>query len=145
MEKPLSFGPNQGEFRYVFFAPAMRFDETVAFYRDGLGLPIKGGFGGPEETTQGAYVQAGSGLIEIILDREGEMKSTVLPHGQDYTAPSGGYLLIEVDNVDQAYARATRQGIPIQQHLRTWPWGHRDFKVQDPCGTVVSLFSRITQ
>ncbi len=49
--------PYVGEFRYVFYAPRERYEDTLAFYRDVLGLPIVGGF------SHGTYFQASMGVI----------------------------------------------------------------------------------
>jgi len=139
------YGPNQNEFRYVFFTPPDRFEQTVAFYRDQLGLPYKGGFGDSQSPMQGAYIQAAVGTIEIIADRQGsDLIRSVLTAGEKYHPPVGGYLLIEVENIDTLYTRLVEQKATFHQPIHNWPWGFRDFKIQDPCGNTVCLFSRVT-
>ena len=52
-----------GEFRLVFYT--RDYEATVAFYRDGLELPIVGGWDrGPED--RGTLFQAAAGIIETL-------------------------------------------------------------------------------
>ncbi len=50
---------------------------------------------------------------------------------------------LEVDHVDDEYARLTSQGLspvmPIEDHL----WGDRGFAVQDPNGVIVYIYTPI--
>jgi predicted enzyme related to lactoylglutathione lyase len=140
MSDPAAF---QNEFRYVFFAPPERFDETVAFYRDVLQLPILGGFGESPTEMRGTYVQAAKGVLEIIADPgESELKRQALGPGQSFQPAQGGYLLIEVESVEDLHRRLTQEGAPIRGAVTDWPWGFRDFRIQDPCGNTLCLFSR---
>ena len=51
------------EFRFVFFA--RDYERTLAYYRDGLGLPIRDSWdSGPDD--QGTVFAAASGLIEVL-------------------------------------------------------------------------------
>jgi uncharacterized glyoxalase superfamily protein PhnB len=144
MSQATRYAPNQNEFRFVFFTPAGRFNETLAFYRDHLRLPYKGGFGDDNSPVQGAYIEAACGVIEMIADRQGsELVRSVLAAGQEYQPATGGYLLIEVENVDALYENLVQEKANFQQPIHDWPWGFRDFKIQDPCGNTVCLFSRV--
>ena len=138
--------PNQGEFRFIFFTPRDRFEQTVNFYRHTLQLPTRDGYGDSSESIQGAYVQAGSGVIEIIVDRQNsDLFLSVLQPGESYQPARGGWLLIEVDDVDGLYHRLEQEKVDMIQPIRTWPWGFRDFKLKDPCGNVLCLFSRVAR
>src|SRR5437764_15389875 len=92
-----------GEFRFVFYA--RDYDATVAFYRDGLGLPIVDGWDrGPED--RGALFAAAAGIIEVVHAR-----------GRPFSPPEGSWLLFEVEDVAARYRRARERGLPIQQAL----------------------------
>ena len=51
------------------------------------------------------------------------------------------HISIEVDDVDEAYARAKDRGVPIVYPLTDEPWGVRRFFVIDPNGIVINLLS----
>ena len=116
-----------GEFRFVFYA--QDYEKTVGFYRDGLDLPIVGGWDRGIDD-QGTLFGAARGIIEVVFGR-----------GRDFAPPMGSWLLFQVDDVDSCYQRALERGLPIKQDLLNRPWGHRDFKVSDPNGIVIGLFS----
>ena len=118
-----------GEFRFVYYA--QDYGATVAFYRDGLELPIVGGWDrGPED--QGTLFGAASGIIGVLhLD------------GRAFVPPQGGWLLYEVDDVAEQFQRARAKGLPLSEELADHPWGHRAFSVTDPNGLKVVLFSII--
>ncbi len=129
--------PYRGEFRYVFVAPHHLYEETVSFYRDVLGFPVVGGF------SYGTYLQASTGVVEIISDPgEGELRDQV--HGAgEYRPAQGAWLLIEVLDLDTVYQSSVEARAEILHEPRDWPWLFRDFKVKDPCGNVVCLFRRL--
>jgi predicted enzyme related to lactoylglutathione lyase len=52
-------------------------------------------------------------------------------------------LLIEVPNVDESAEQVRRRGATFLQEVRDWPWRFRDFKLADPCGNIICLFSRL--
>lgn len=61
-------------------------------------------------------------------------------------ARSGRYslvLTVEVDDVDEAYARAQRRGAEIALELRDEDYGQRYFLVVDPNGLVLKVMSAI--
>lgn len=133
----MSYETNQtrGEFRYVFYAPEDLYDDTVAFYRDLLQFRVIGGF------EHGVFLEAAAGVIEVIRDpRRSALRDFIFSHDR-YSPPSGGWLLIEVPNVDEVYARVAAHSAVLQAPLN-WEWGTRDFKVTDPCGNIVCLSSR---
>lgn len=133
----------QNEFRFVFFTPAGKYDETIAFYRDVMEFPINGGFGEQPEQMRGTYVQAAGAVLEIISDPdEGPFLGRVLERGTHFRPAQGGYFLIEVENVDVLYRRLLDSGVHLHRTIADWPWGFRDFMIQDPCGNVLCLFSR---
>ena len=118
-----------GEFRFVFYA--RDYNDTVSFYRDGLELPIIGGWDRALHD-QGTLFGAASGIIEVIH-----------PGGREFTPPVGAWLLFHVDDVDELYRRVRRKGLSIKLELTDRPWGHREFQVADPNGITVAVFSPI--
>jgi catechol 2,3-dioxygenase-like lactoylglutathione lyase family enzyme len=117
-----------GEFRAVWFA--RDYDAAVAFYRNGLELPVVGGWDRASDD-KGTLFGAASGIIEVI----------VLHDDQAYEAPTGVGLLVEVDDVDATYARLATKRL-TREPPATKPWGHRQFTVTDPDGVHVTLFSQ---
>ena len=120
---------SSGEFRFVYVAKD--YQETIAFYRDGLELPIVGGWDrGPDD--KGTLFGAASGIIEVIRN----------PDREAVEPPVGAWLLVEVDDVDESYQRAREKGLPIPQELINTAWGSRLFSISDPNGIKVDFFSR---
>ena len=48
---------------------------------------------------------------------------------------------VEVDDVDEAYARAKSADYEIVHELRNEPWGVRRFFVRDPFGAIVNILA----
>jgi catechol 2,3-dioxygenase-like lactoylglutathione lyase family enzyme len=119
-----------GEFRFIF--RARDYEASLAFYRDGLELPIVSSWDrGPAE--KGTLFQAGSGIIEVLA----------LAPGAEYVPLQGGELAYEVKDVDEWYRRIQDKGLPIRGELADKPWGHRTFSLTDPDGMKVILFTII--
>jgi catechol 2,3-dioxygenase-like lactoylglutathione lyase family enzyme len=118
------------EFRFIF--QSRDYEETVAFYRDGLELPVAGGWDRSADD-RGTLFRAASGIVEIKK----------LPSDREYTQLVGVWMAIEVDDVDAAYARIIEKGMPVKQELADQMWGHRDFSVVDPSGVEVVFFRRM--
>ena len=122
------------EFRAAYFARA--YEATLAFYRDGLGLPVVESWD-RSAGDRGTIFQAGDGRIEILA----------LPAMQDgdapwdYRSPAGVMMVIEVEDVAGLYERTEARGLPIRQKLDLQPWGHRSFVVLDPDGVGIYFFT----
>lgn len=124
-----------GQFRFAFFP--RDYESTVAFYRDGLELPIVGTWDrGPGPGERGTLFTAGSGLIETLALPENRDESV-----WDYRPPQGVLIVIEVDDVDSHYKSALEKELPIKEELRDQDWGHRSFRVSDPNGITLYFFS----
>jgi catechol 2,3-dioxygenase-like lactoylglutathione lyase family enzyme len=114
---------------FVFVVTTRRFDESLAFYRDLLGLGLV------EEWTEfghGAVLSAGDHAhVELIeLDVPDEPPPRHAP-----------FLGLQVDNVDQLHARLTAAGAQIAAPLADRAWGGRGFGVLDPNGVAVNVYS----
>jgi len=119
-----------GEFRFIF--RAKDYEASVAFYRDGLELPVVGSWDrGPSQ--RGTLFQAASGIIEVLA----------LAPGDAYVPPQGMELGYEVDDVDEWYQRAQKKDLPVSKEIADRPWGHRTFSITDPDGIRVILYSII--
>jgi catechol 2,3-dioxygenase-like lactoylglutathione lyase family enzyme len=58
---------------------------------------------------------------------------------EDLTAPVCPDISIQVDDVDQAWAKARQLGAEIVHPITDEPWGVRRFFVRDPDGHVVNI------
>jgi len=113
----------------VFVVSTGRFDDSLAFYRDLLGLELV------EEWTEfghGAVLSAGGpARVELI---ELEVPDDPLPRH----AP---FLGLKVTDVDATHERAVTANAPILSPLEERPWGGRGFAVQDPNGIGVNVYT----
>lgn len=119
-----------GQFRVVY--SPQDYEAAVAFYRDGLGLPVdhEWDFGGGD---RGIVFIAGGGMVELI---------GLMP-GQEYVKPQGIGLLIQVDDADRWFKLAGERALNVVQEPTTYPWGQRIVRLADPDGIVVSLFAPV--
>lgn len=116
------------EFRFYYFTS--RYEETVAFYRDALGLAVvrcwdRG------ETARGTVFRSpnGVGLIEV-------------EKGDGVPDFRGGFY-VEVPDIGLWYARVAAAGCPILRALGTTEYGHRNFRTADPNGVEVTFFEYV--
>ena len=119
------------DFRFVYFTPV--YDETVAFLRDAIELPVTEAWDRPGDH-RGTVFAAGSGVIEVLENEE-------LSRGPSHTANGGPFAAIEVADVDALHARIGAKSIPVHYPLADKPWGHRGFSVLDPNGVEIAFFS----
>jgi catechol 2,3-dioxygenase-like lactoylglutathione lyase family enzyme len=125
---------NKGQFRFAYFTP--EFESTVAFYRDGLGLSlIESWDRGPDD--RGALFAAASGTIEVLA----RPRSAQSSHFFDERPPQGAFIVIEVEDVEDVHRRAVERSLPIQQDLKTQPWGHHSVCLREPNGLTLYLFT----
>jgi catechol 2,3-dioxygenase-like lactoylglutathione lyase family enzyme len=122
-----------GQFRFSFFT--QDYEATVAFYRDGLELPVLE-FWDRSPDDRGILFGAASGMIEVLaFPRSGHAS-----HLFDDRPPQGAFMVIEVDDLEDRYRRAVEKGLPIKQKLTDQDWGHRSFCLSDPNGLIVYFF-----
>lgn len=125
-----------GQFRFAYFTP--KYEETVAFYRQGLELPsIEAWDRTPDD--RGTLFGAASGVIEVLA-LPGNAQSD---HLWDDRPPQGAFMVIEVDQVELLYQCAVEKGLPIQHELKDQGWGHRSFCVREPNGLTLNFFSEV--
>jgi predicted enzyme related to lactoylglutathione lyase len=115
---------------------------TVLFYGATLGLAP------PPNWSSDGYVPLRAGGVTI-----GVQKHTKLPVGHHFSPAHlagprgvGVEIVVEVDDVDRAYALASREaernGGQIEP-ISEQPWGARDFRLIDPDGYYVRVTSRV--
>jgi catechol 2,3-dioxygenase-like lactoylglutathione lyase family enzyme len=127
---------SRGQFRFSYFTPD--YDSTVAFYREGLDLPVLESWD-RDADDRGILFAAASGIVEVLV----RPSSGSPAHFWDDRPPQGAFMVIEVDDVEQTYRRAVLKGLPIQQHLMDQTWGHRGFCVREPNGLTLYFFTEI--
>jgi catechol 2,3-dioxygenase-like lactoylglutathione lyase family enzyme len=123
-----------GQFRFAYFTP--HYDATIAFYRDGLELPVVEAWDrAPDD--RGTIFGAASGLIEVLALPQGGHSD----HLFDARPPQGAFMVMEVNDVADCFRRVREKGLDIQQDLKDQDWGHRNFCVRDPNGLTIYIFS----
>ncbi len=122
-----------GNIRLIFVT--RKFAATLAFYRDGLELPVVEVWDhGLHE--RGAEFKAGSGTIQF--NALAAQSGYTLGLSTDHQGVSVG---IEVADIERWYRRACDNGLAISQELTTFPWGERGFTLTDPNGIGVYIYS----
>ena len=111
------------------------FDGAAALYRDGLGLPVAGGWDRPDG--RGLILSAGPSTIEI-LDRPQAALVDEVEAGGRVSGPVR--LAIEVPDVEASAASLVEKGAePVGGPVMT-PWGDFNRRLQDPGGLQLTLF-----
>jgi catechol 2,3-dioxygenase-like lactoylglutathione lyase family enzyme len=129
------------EFRYVYYADA--YDESVAFYRDVLGVEQVDGWDSGRDN-RGAIFAVGGGFIEVIaLPPEEWLGELGKPRDELRGHADAGWLLVEVDDVDTFHDELRGRGANVVEKPRDLSWGHRDFGVREPGGLTLYFFSRV--
>lgn len=116
---------------------AERFEDTVAFYRDVLGIPIR--------ADAGVYVAFDAGGFELGIYGRSAMADIVPSVPRDPEANSDGMLInLEVDDLEVALAglRAQRVDFENEAHDQT-DWGMRVIHMRDPEGNLIELYERL--
>ena len=116
-------------------------ERSVAFYRDGLGLPTKGIFGtefvgsATEPAGTVCFFNLAGGLMLALYPRTELAKDSKLAH----TPPSSlefsiGYLAESQDAVDRVMQQAQSAGATVTDAPHQRPWGIYSGYFQDPDG-----------
>ncbi len=113
-------------------------DESLPFYRDGLGLSVV------NDVSNGPYRWLSFG----VPGQEGLAITLSVPHAgrseQDGDAlqellakGSLPFLVFAVDDLDATYERVLATGAEVLQEPIDQPWGPRDCAFRDPSGNTV--------
>ncbi len=122
------------QFRFTYFTE--RYEETVAFYRDGVNFPLLHSWNRSADD-KGSLLGAAAGTIEVLLRPAGDCD-----HLFDPRPPQGVFMAIEVADLDERYAQAQDKALPIHQELKDQTWGHRSFCLREPNGLVLYFFRK---
>ncbi len=57
-------------------------------------------------------------------------------------SPQGTWIVVETDDVDAWYRRVLEKGLPVKEPLTDQKWGHRSFRLVDPDGIELFVFSK---
>jgi catechol 2,3-dioxygenase-like lactoylglutathione lyase family enzyme len=101
-------------------------DESRSFYVDFLGLQMAMDMGFIM-----TFVSPSNPTAQISVMRD-DGGSAVLPN-----------VSVEVENVDEVYARAIDRGLDIVYPLTDEPWGVRRFFIVDPNGIILNVLSHL--
>jgi NAD(P)-dependent dehydrogenase (short-subunit alcohol dehydrogenase family) len=121
------------ELRVVLHAE--HFDEAVRFYRDGLNLPIEGGWDDPNG--RGTVFVAGQATIEVIDTPQAERLEAVEAIGE---TPSQIRLAFRVNDLDQTSDQITAIGAEAVREPIVTTWGHRSQRFNSPGSIALTLF-----
>jgi uncharacterized glyoxalase superfamily protein PhnB len=103
------------------------------FYGGMLGLPVADTWEAPGYPgTVYALEGRGSDLLIEVLD--------VGSGSAAGDAPSSTQLMVQVEDVDTLYRQFVRSGARAAEGLANQPWGHRNFRVDDPDGFSIWFY-----
>jgi catechol 2,3-dioxygenase-like lactoylglutathione lyase family enzyme len=110
-------------------------DRSLAFYRDGLGLPTEGIIG--QEFADGAVIffELDGGLVLALFPGESLAKDArIAPTATRLGAVSIGHVVGSKDEVDTVMAQAQRAGAVVTDPARDRFWGGYAGYFHDPDG-----------
>jgi uncharacterized glyoxalase superfamily protein PhnB len=122
---------NTDRFDHVFIQPSS-FEESLAFYRDGLGWKLQFSWGSQGEP-RGASLTSGAMSIVIAEDHPTEDKSKT--HGINGVRPT---IHLSVPDVQARYAEVSKSGRALFPPQATH-WGTMWFVAQDPDGNLIAF------
>ena len=101
-----------------------RIGDTVAFYRDILGLRV---------------VMDHGWIVTLAAHDHATPQVSVASEGGSGTPVPD--LSIEVDDLAQVHQRVVAAGLRVEYGPVTEPWGVRRFFVRDPCGRLLNILT----
>ena len=119
----------------------------TAFYRDGLGLPVKFSLKHDDGTAFGHYFGAGSMTFVEIFDRAGAVKQW----GGDseklksHVGTHFNHLCFEVTGLEEFCAKIAARGVVIDRPVKTGMDHSRQAWITDPDGNVIELMEYTPQ
>jgi catechol 2,3-dioxygenase-like lactoylglutathione lyase family enzyme len=111
----------------VFVVPTTKLEESVQFYRDGLGLELL-----EEWTTMGR------GALFAASDHS-QVELVELDGVREVEEPRVG-LGLQIRGVDAVHERLLAMGASIKAPPRDRPWGMYGFGALDPNGVPVNIY-----
>ena len=119
--------------RFTFVIMTARFDESLAFYRDLLGMSVVEEW---FDFGHGAVLEAAPRTVVELIDAPG---AGALP-AEERTVFMG----LEVSDVDAVHRRAVTGGAKVTGPPTAKPWGGRGFTAFDPNGMPVNIYTAYT-
>jgi catechol 2,3-dioxygenase-like lactoylglutathione lyase family enzyme len=115
-------------------------ERSLAFYRDGLGLPTRGIFGTEYEHGAVAFFEMQSGLILAIWERSNLAWDAAIPQsGRSTTEFSLGHNVRSREEVDIVMEQARAAGARITKTPRETFWGGYAGYFQYPDGHLLEV------
>jgi catechol 2,3-dioxygenase-like lactoylglutathione lyase family enzyme len=115
-------------------------DESIAFYRDALGLQVSNDvpYGGFRWVTLGSEAQPG---LEIVLSAPHAGRSQADGDALQELLTKGvlPMLVFRSDDVDATFETLRASGAEVLQEPIDQPWGPRDCAFRDPSGNMVRI------
>jgi uncharacterized protein len=110
-------------------------ERSLAFYRDGLGLPTEGITGSDFEDGAVVFFNLNAGLILALYPRTSLAKDGKVPAGQPSSMEfSIGHLVRSKEEVDVTMLQAQKAGAHITDPAHDRFWGGYSGYFQDPDG-----------
>jgi len=110
-------------------------DRSLAFYRDGLGLPTQGIVGTEFEDGAVAFFNLNDDLILALYPRASLAKDAGIPVGAQSPAEiSLGHIVASKEEVDAIMRQAEQAGARVTDPARDRFWGGYSGYFQDPDG-----------
>ncbi|WP_411720459.1 VOC family protein [Mycetocola sp.] len=115
-------------------------DESLAFYRDALGLDVQNDVSSGEFrwVTLGSGAQPGLGIV-LSAPHAGRSKADGDALQELLTKGVLPMLVFSTDDLDSLFETVRRSGAEVLQEPMDQPWGPRDCAFRDPSGNTVRI------
>lgn len=115
-------------------------DESIAFYRDALGLEVRNDVasGGYRWVTLGSAAQPGLELV-VSEPHAGRSKTDGDALQELLTKGALPMLVFRSDDLDGIFETVRASGAEVLQEPTDQPWGPRDCAFRDPSGNTVRI------
>ncbi len=112
------------------------YERTLAFYRDGLGMPLMEKW--EEAGARGAVLDAGHATLEVLSVPHADMVDRI-----EVGEPVGARvrLALEVDDSAETAKKLVAAGADLVGGPVVTPWAHRNVRLRDPDGMQLTLFT----
>lgn len=78
-----------------------------------------------------------------LLDKNKVVTDAYKQHVTQGISGKGSFLQMKVSNVDAFHEEMVRKNIKILQQPADYPWGHREYIIQDPDGYIICVYANI--
>lgn len=114
------------------------FEQALAFYRDGLGLPEKESWEAEGAEARIAILDAGSATLEIVNEAQAAAIDAI-EVGARVAGPVR--IAFDVDDSDAVAARLVAAGAEQLAEVVVTPWNDRNVRLRAPDGMQLTLFT----